>query len=143
MRHRSLAAGLVRLAGRVTWVGFLLGFFGIFYGTSNNWLIRALLKMRLFHRTRAILKMTHFPRTRAVLRTQTTHFRRNTLHLPLFQFARGRETMQQEVRVRASEGCHLHALPKYERGPATGIVMRAQRNAGLKSDVRFSPSVNR
>ena len=27
VRHRSLAAGLVRLAGRVTWVGFLLGFF--------------------------------------------------------------------------------------------------------------------
>lgn len=36
VRHRSLAAGLVRLAGRVTWVGFLLGFFGIFYETSNN-----------------------------------------------------------------------------------------------------------
>ena len=36
VRHRSLAARLVRLAGRVTWVGFLLGFFGIFYETSNN-----------------------------------------------------------------------------------------------------------
>ena len=72
VRHRSPAAGLVRLAGRLTWVRLQFRNFGIFDETSNTRLIRALLTIENFLRTRAKLKMTHFLRTRAVLKTKVT-----------------------------------------------------------------------